>query len=117
MLRYEPLPHKNTLGYWVRAADWASWELEVSHPGVFHAEALLGCGEGSGGSDVEIRIDGQRLQLTVPVTGGFQQFKPQSLGTIRIDKPGRHRVEVRPVSKPGLAVMDLRQLTLRPSNP
>ena len=33
MLRYEPLPHKNTLGFWVRADDWASWEFDVNKPG------------------------------------------------------------------------------------
>ena len=38
------LPHKNTLGYWVRPNDWARWEFEVSKPGTFRVEALLGCG-------------------------------------------------------------------------
>ena len=33
MLRYEPLPHKNTLGFWTRADDWASWEFDVTKPG------------------------------------------------------------------------------------
>src|SRR5262249_19148118 len=28
-LRYEPLPHKDTLGYWTRADDWASWEFQL----------------------------------------------------------------------------------------
>ena len=39
MLRFEPLPHKNTLGYWVRADDWASWEFDVKKPGTFAVEA------------------------------------------------------------------------------
>ena len=33
MLRYEPLPHKNTVGYWVRPDDRASWEFDVKKPG------------------------------------------------------------------------------------
>ncbi|OYW16699.1 MAG: N-acetylgalactosamine 6-sulfate sulfatase (GALNS), partial [Planctomycetales bacterium 12-60-4] len=49
MLRYEPLPHKNTLGYWVRAEDTASWEFDVVRPGKYRVEALVGCGNGSGG--------------------------------------------------------------------
>ena len=115
MLRFKPLPHKNTLGYWVRSDDWASWEFDAHTPGTFDVSALVGCGNGSGGSTVEFNFDGQALNLTVPVTGGFQKFMPQKLGRISIDRPGRHRLEVRPISKPGPAVMDLREVTLTPS--
>ena len=112
MLRYEPLPHKNTLGYWVRADDWASWEFDVRKPGKFAVQALVGCGKGSGGSAVEFRVEDQRLKLTVPVTGGFQQFMPQALGQVTLPRVGRYQ-EVR-ARKPGPAVMDLREVTLSP---
>jgi hypothetical protein len=112
MLRYEPLPHKNTLGFWVRAEDWASWEFEVDKPGTYEVDALVGCGDGSGGSTVAFAFGEQTLVLTVPVTGGFQAFRPQALGRVTIAKAGRQRLEVRPRAKPGLAVMDLRQVTL-----
>ena len=39
MLRYEPLPHKATLGYWVRAEDYATWEFTIEKPGSFQIEA------------------------------------------------------------------------------
>jgi arylsulfatase A-like enzyme len=116
MLRYEPLPHKNTLGYWVRADDWASWEFDVTRGGAFDVQALVGCGEGSGGSKVEFRVGEQVLKLTVPVTGGFQKFLPQHLGRITMSNPGRKRLEVHAVSKPGPAVMDLREVRLIPVN-
>jgi arylsulfatase A len=112
MLRYEPLPHKNTLGYWTRTDDWARWEFEVLTPGTFRVEALIGCGPGSGGSQVEFRFGPQVLTHTVVETGGFQQFVPCDLGIVTIDQPGRHTLEVRPRSKPGGAVMDLRQVKL-----
>ncbi len=114
MLRYEPLPHKNTLGYWVRTDDWASWEFEVREAGTFAVEALVGCGERSGGSVVAFRFGDQVLNLTVPVTGGFQRFLPQRLGRVTIERPGRATLEVRVQSKPGLAAMDLREVRLRP---
>src|SRR5687768_17102478 len=28
-IRYEPLPHKNTIGFWTRAEDWVSWDFKV----------------------------------------------------------------------------------------
>jgi arylsulfatase A-like enzyme len=115
MLRYEPLPHKNTLGFWVRPNDWASWEFDVSRPGVFEVEALVGCGAGSGGSTVTFQFPGQTLTLIVPVTGGFQNFQTQKLGRVTIDRAGRTRLEVHATRKPGAAVMDLREVKLLPA--
>jgi arylsulfatase A len=114
MLRYEPLAHKNTLGFWVRVDDWASWEFDVRQPGEFAVDALVGCGTGSGGSMVEFRLGDQVLKLTVPETGGFQKFEPQPLGRVSLARAGRYRLEVRAISKPGPAVMDLRELILVP---
>jgi arylsulfatase A-like enzyme len=114
-LRYEPLPHKNTLGFWTRATDWASWEFQLARPGAFTVEVLQGCGKGQGGSEVEVSVAGQSLRFTVEDTGHFQNFKPRRIGTVDLDKPGRYTLSVKPLSRPGVAVMDLRSLTLRPS--
>lgn len=117
MLRYEPLPHKNTLGFWVRQEDWAHFEFDVSRPGHFQVEGLVGCGNGSGGSGVEFRVADQTLKFIVPETGGFQQFKRQDLGRVNLPAAARYRLEVRATSKPGPAVMDLREVKLVPAGP
>ena len=114
MLRYEPLPHKDTLGYWVRQDDWASMEFEVKTPGRFDVEMLVGCGNGSGGSEVEFAIGEQKLTFTVQETGGFQNFVPKIIGTVNLEKAGRYALTVKPLKKPGVAVMDLRQVRLLP---
>ena len=114
MLRYEPLPHKNTLGYWVRKEDTARWEFELKKPGAYTVEVLQGCGKGSGGSEVELDVGGQKLSFTVEDTGGFQKFEARDVGRVTLDKPGRLTLTVTPKSKPGAAVMDLRQITLTP---
>ncbi len=117
MLRYEPLPHKDTLGFWVRPDDWASWDFVVSRPGRFRIEILQGCGAGSGGSRVEFAVVDQKLIATVEETGGFQQFVVREIGSVKIDKPGKYTLTVKPLSKPGPAVMDLRQIRLVPQSP
>jgi arylsulfatase A-like enzyme len=114
-LRYEPLPHKNTLGYWFEVSDHASWELTVVKPGTFTVEVLQGCGKGQGGSVVEVETAGQVVRFTVEDTGGFQNFKARAIGTVKFDKPRRYTLTVRPRSKAKAAVMDLRQLVLRPT--
>ena len=114
MLRYEPVPHKNTLGFWVRQDDWASWDFIVTSPGRFDVEILQGCGDKSGGSEVEFAVDGQSVRTIVEETGGFQQFVRRQIGSITIAQPGKHTLTVKPQSKPGPAVMDLREVRLLP---
>jgi hypothetical protein len=114
MLRYEPLPHKNTLGYWVRADDWASWEFQIKQPGKFRVEILQGCGNGSGGSEVEFAVGEQKLAVTVEETGGFQNFVRREIGMLELAQPGRYTLTVKPLKKPGVAVMDLREVRLLP---
>ena len=115
MLRYEPLPHKTTLGYWVRPEDYATWEFTVDKPGRFTVEVLQGCGKGQGGSDVEVRVGDQKMTFVVEDTGHFQNFKPRDIGAVTLDKPGRYRLEIRPLKKAAAAVMDVRQVTLKPA--
>lgn len=113
-LRYEPAPHKVTLGFWTKVEDWASWEFTVTKGGSFTIEVLQGCGKGNGGSEVEVVIGDQIVKFTVEDTGGFQNFKPREIGTVKFDKPGQYTVELRPKKKAGAAVMDVRSITLRP---
>jgi arylsulfatase A-like enzyme len=114
-LRYEPMPHKDTLGFWTNVKDWAAWEFEVKSPGTFDVEVLVGCGNGHGGSDVNVVVGEQTLAFRVEETGGFQNFVPRKIGQVTIDKPGRHTLEIRPQKKPGGAVMDVRQVKLVPA--
>ena len=113
MLRFEPLPHKNTLGYWVNPSDWASWEFEVLKPGKFTMEITYGCGNGSGGSEVEFAVGPQKLVFKVDQTGGFQAFVKRDIGEMSFEKAGRYTLTVKPKSKPGPAVMDLPQVVLK----
>ena len=113
-LRYEARPDKDTLGYWTRADDFATWDFTVSKLGEFQVLALQGCGNGSGGSRVDFQVAGQSLTMTVQETGGFQDFVERTIGTLSLAQAGRYTLTVKPRSKPGLAVMDLRQVILAP---
>jgi arylsulfatase A-like enzyme len=112
-LRYEPLAHKQTLGYWTQKTDSASWELTPTQAGTYSVEVLQGCGKGSGGAEVEIAVGTAKLTFVVEDTGGFQNFVARQVGMLTL-AAGRQTLTVRALSKPGVAVMDLRQLVLRP---
>ena len=115
MLRFEPLPHKNTLGFWVNKDDTATFDFTVEKGGAFTVEVLQGCGKGSGGAEVELAVGDEKLTFTVKDTGGFQAFEAREVGTLKVEKAGRHTLTVRAKTKPGPAVMDLRQIVLTPA--
>jgi len=113
VLRYEPQPFKNTLGWWGRKEDWAEWIFDLPKAGRYSLEILQGCGKGSGGSEVAFTVADQKLVTTVLDTGHFQNFTNRTLGEVELPA-GRHSLKVQPIKKPGGAVMDLRQIVLHP---
>ncbi len=114
VLRYEPMPFKDTLGWWARAEDWVDWTFTLPVAGTYEVELTQGCGRGSGGSLVELRVADRVLPWVVEETGHFQNFVVRRLGQVSLP-PGRHTLAVRPVKKIGGAVMDLRRIRLVPA--
>jgi hypothetical protein len=115
-VRYEPAPNKNTVGYWSKKDDWISWDFQIERPGKYIVTILQGCGSGSGGSEVQFAVGDQQLKVTVQDTGGFQNFVARTIGTIELPA-GKLELTVKPITKPGQAVMDLRSITLKPVQP
>ena len=91
-----------------------SWDFVVDKPGTYEAEILQGCGKGSGGSEVEFSVGKQTISRKVEDTGGFQNFVSRKIGAFNFDQAGQYTLSVKPKTKPGLAVMDLRSVTLKP---
>ncbi len=114
LLRYEPQPHKNTMGYWANADDWAEWHVGISQPAEFEVEILQGCGKGQGGSVVEVEIAGSSCQFEIEDTGHFQNFKARKVGTVRVDKAGDFPLKIRTIRKAKAAACDIRQIRLLP---
>lgn len=114
-LRYEPMPFKNTLGWWSRAEDWPEWTLNISKPGWFEIEILQGCGRDSGGSEVAIETSGSTVPLLVEETGHFQNFVPRRVGRVQLAS-GVQSLALKPRRKQGGAIMDVRQIRLLPAN-
>lgn len=118
-LRYEPQPHKNTVGFWTVATDVAAWEIEVAKAGTYAVAILQGCGTGQGGSTATLTVerDGEtvaRLPLTVTETGHFQNFRWFDIGTLTVSGTGRHRVTVSPERIAKAALGDIRSISLVP---
>lgn len=118
-LRFEPQPHKNTIGYWTVPTDWAAWALEVKAGGTFGVDILQGCGTNQGGSLVEVRISQadqviDQISFEVEETGHFQNFKQRRIGTLSLPDSGKYQLEIRPQKLANKAVMDVREVKLVP---
>ena len=117
-LRYEPQPHKQTLGCWTKADDAAEWAFTVSRPGDYRIEVLQGCGRGQGGSTMLLTVNadgasGQSLDFVVEETGHFQAFKPRAVGRVTL-AAGAHTLQIKPQAIAKKACCDIRQVRLVP---
>jgi len=110
--RYEPLPYKNTIGFWTQPTDWVSWDFDVAKAGKYEVEVQQGCG--GGGSEVAVEVGGRTLNFTVQDTGHFQSFISRAIGIVDLAE-GKQTLAVKPQTKKGGAVMDLRRVVLRPA--
>ena len=111
-LRYEPAQKKQCLGYWSNPSDWASWDFIVKEPGDYTVTVRQGCGKGHGGSKVSVISGTQKLIFNAEDTGGFQNWKNIDIGSIKLKEPGLNILEVRPLDKKSVAVMDIQEIIL-----
>src|SRR5882724_4917552 len=89
-VRYEPQPHKNTIGYWTRAEDWVSWDFTLTRPGAFTVTVTQACGKNSGGSEYQLAVGDQVLTDVVPETGAFTNFVERVIGTVNLPRAGSY---------------------------
>jgi alpha-L-fucosidase len=106
---------KDCVGFWTRADDGVSWDLAITRPGACGVEVTAACDKGSGGSEYVVACGDQQLKGTVGETGSWTQFETVKLGTLKIEKAGKSELSVKAASKPGLGVMNLRSIVLRPA--
>jgi hypothetical protein len=115
LLRYEPQPHKNTVGYWADEKDWCEWKVDVDKSGSYDVYILQGCGKGHGGSEVRVSVGKSDLTFIVEDTGHFQNFKERMVGMLELTDGEEQSLKVVPISKAKVAIMDVRQIRLVPS--
>lgn len=104
------------IGFWTNPKDSLQWTVLVTRPGVFVAHINYSCEPSSGGSEYLLQIGDQKLKGQVKATSGWSDYQVVELGAIAIEKPGKTVITLKPLSKPGPAVMNLRSITLTPRN-
>ena len=117
-LRFEPQPHKNTIGYWTMVADRVTWPVRIERPGSFNVGALQGAAKNGGGTARVSLVQGETVvdsaEFDVEVTGHFQNFVWRHAGVLTAERPGDYQIRIEAVEIPRVALMDVRQLHLSP---
>jgi alpha-L-fucosidase len=111
--RYEPDGDKNAIGYWTNAGDYVTWVCNVPAAGKYAVSVTFACENGSDSSAYMVSAGKSSVAGKVSGTGSWTAFQEKSLGTIDLPA-GKSTVAVKVTSKPGYAVMNLRQVKLTP---
>jgi alpha-L-fucosidase len=102
------------IGYWTSAADIAQWHAEFKKGGKFTVLLEYSLAPNSKGSEIAIEVGQVKVPVKLEAGKDFLDFKTVEVGTVDVES-GPIIVTVRPTAKPGLAVMDLRKIVLKPS--
>lgn len=103
------------LQYWSDLGDRALWTARVESPGRVRVALVLSSGDQTSGSEFEVRVGKQTLKGIVPDTGawhGRNAYRTVEVGEVNLTETGRITIEVRGLTRPKRAVMNLKDVLL-----
>ena len=108
-----------SIGYWLNPESTVSWTVNIPIEGSYQPTFIYSCEKGSEGSEVAILINQREVsRFVVESTHQWNQFRGFELPPLQLDA-GVQTVTLRPISQPGVGIMNLRlgilQLADRPS--
>ena len=112
---YEQGDGKDNIGLWTSEKNVVTWTARLAKGGRFNVTIDYACPSDSAGSEFEISFAGRKVSGRVEATGDtWTAFTTKALGVVELEA-GKLPVRVTPLSKPGLAVMNLRSIVLTPA--
>ncbi|TAE91276.1 MAG: DUF1080 domain-containing protein [Verrucomicrobia bacterium] len=101
---------------WEQREMFPSWTINVEQPGRIQVGLVLSSGDQTSGSEFEVHVGDQVLKGQVPDTGhwhGRGAYRFVSLGEVELRKVGKQTVEVKALTMPHRAVMNLKEVILQ----
>ena len=107
----------NVICTWTDPEDWVSWQFSLPQPGKYVVDLRYSCADGSEGSTFEVAADEHQTRpaKSPKPTGSWERFRTLKVGTIKLEKAGDLTLSIKPLSKPGVAVMNLCRVRLVPA--
>ncbi len=114
---YESGGGKDNIGSWTSEKNIVTWSAKMTKPGKYKVALDYACVKDSEGSTFGVSFGNASVSGRIEATGNdWITFKTADLGAIEL-AAGKLEIKVAPKSKPGLAVMNLRSITLTPVAP
>ncbi|RYG35764.1 carbohydrate-binding protein [bacterium] len=107
----------SNIGYWTNPSDMAAWGIVTKEGFKGQIALTYACDRNEGGSTFTIQLDGKDTGISgkVQETGGWATYRKVVLDGMLDVPAGKHILRIKPVTKPGLAVMNLQSLELIPA--
>lgn len=102
---------KDCIGNWTKAKATVDWTFNVSKPGTFKVVAQAASQKDSA---FNVALAGEKVDVAMSASGGYESFTPVEIGTFEIRQPGEYTLTVAPAKK-GWNPVNLRSLELVPS--
>jgi hypothetical protein len=77
-------------------------------------EVVYSCDAGAAGSEFAVELAGRQVSGRSRSTGSWAVFTKETLGTLKLEQPGRFTLAVRPRTEPPWKVIGLQSVTLAP---
>ena len=112
--KLESHPGNHRIGFWTAAQDTVSWDFKPTRWGWYDLELAFSA-DGGTGTQVEIAWGNQKVTVDRPSTGTWYRYQTLTVGRIHLEKSEPFTLKVGCASLKGVAVMNLKSVTLRPA--
>ncbi len=104
------------IGYWTHPRASVTWPCVTVKPGTYRVLLRYACEKGSEGTTFQVAVGAATLKGKIAKpTGSWTDYQTLDVGTVKVEQGGAVDVSVKPIRKPGQAVMNLRHLKLVPA--
>ena len=114
-LRSRPFLGSSDICTWTDPDDWVSWQFSLNTPGEYVVDMRYSCADGSEGSTFEVAVGGVKRPAKSPSPRALGNVSARSRSGGQAGEAGDLTLSIRPLSKPGQAVMNLCRVRLVPA--
>jgi predicted secreted protein len=104
------------IGFWEGWETSVDWKIDVQKPGRYRVELNYSLVPDCEGTMVAVLVGGESVMARPKAGASWADFRQGQAGEVTITGTGYFPVVVKPVSKPGDYVMNLRSVTLAPAD-